>query len=239
MGKVTNESSKGKDEEGEGEKEPFTTVFDEVVRGALPGKRSLIAAQYIAKHSVDLRKETKGRNLFIHPSLGGMGCSRPDDFHVHVTKKQREWAGLIISKAPLLIPLIRPLYRKEELMTIDVTPIADPTLLRESVRKPFSGKAGRGSQKLSHGKLFIDWALCSNLYSGLSIGLRDQLLREFKFPSEISSKPLIVGSIEKFLGFISEDKQGFGGVDYKSNYVPPEYDEGQTSEYDNRYDIDY
>jgi hypothetical protein len=67
---------------------PVSSCFDEVVRGALPGREADVAKMYLSIHSSALRRESKGRNLFLPTSVGGLGQTRPLGIRKEITPQQ-------------------------------------------------------------------------------------------------------------------------------------------------------
>jgi hypothetical protein len=77
-------------------------VINRLLEGALPGKHSDILRQYVNRHSVDLGRECRGRNLFTPVSLGGMGVNRPLGFATRFTWQQKAYARRVLDDNPHL-----------------------------------------------------------------------------------------------------------------------------------------
>jgi hypothetical protein len=74
-------------------------VINQLLKGALPGCQSKLLRSYLVKHRSEITKECVGRNLFIAPSLGGMGVDRPLGWRWKVTDAQRVHAALCAQEA--------------------------------------------------------------------------------------------------------------------------------------------
>jgi len=70
-----------------------------VLEGALPGRQSDVLKTYLSLHKNELSKQSKRRNLFIHPSLGGWGVPRPVGWKFDVTRPQIAEAVLRMRQA--------------------------------------------------------------------------------------------------------------------------------------------
>lgn len=68
---------------------PHIAVIDKVVSGSLPGKQRQILSAYMSLHRDALTIEARGRNLFIHQSLGGWGIGLPVEWDFYVTDTQK------------------------------------------------------------------------------------------------------------------------------------------------------
>lgn len=107
---------------------PTAAVVDEVVKGAW-GNPSDVLKMYLAIHANTLRKELKGRNLFLPISAGGLGQTAPPGFRYAITKKQLRIAGAILSGGIPLEINERPLPRGRFLKEIEQEKIIDPLAL--------------------------------------------------------------------------------------------------------------
>jgi len=84
------------------ENQTISSVFDEMIRGVPEKFRPTVCAQWLSYHSNTLNQELKGRNLFIHESLGGAGQTAPDGFHVRITDWQRRLASKMLDSGKLV-----------------------------------------------------------------------------------------------------------------------------------------
>lgn len=120
---------------------PYISVMNEVTNGALPGRQGDVLKQYIAMHSAAVRREAKGRNLFMPISLGGFGVDRPLGITTKYTARQLSLADRAIRRFRFLRPDQRPLpYGRavEEIMDRKVDPIRvadDPELESQKIRE--------------------------------------------------------------------------------------------------------
>jgi hypothetical protein len=73
-------------------------VINQLLKGALPGKQKSLLKEYIRMHKDDITKECAGRNLFMDPSLGGMGVKPPLGWKWEVTERQRMTATVMAQK---------------------------------------------------------------------------------------------------------------------------------------------
>jgi hypothetical protein len=94
---------------------PISSCFDEVVRGALPGRQADIAKMYMSIHGDKLRTESRGRNLFLPTSVGGLGQTAPIGIHSRITDEQIALALEIWRRQPYKQPNVRPFNRGVEL----------------------------------------------------------------------------------------------------------------------------
>jgi len=78
----------------------MSSVINEVVNGALPGKQREILKQYLSLHSDAISAECRGRNLFIPIELGGLGIRMPVGWKTEVTIHQQCLAGVILNTNP-------------------------------------------------------------------------------------------------------------------------------------------
>jgi hypothetical protein len=105
---------------------PYISVMNEVMDGALPGRQADVFKQYVAMHSAEVRREAKGRNLFMPISLGGLGVDRPLGITTKYTARQLTLADRAIRRYKFLRPDQRPLpYGRavEEVMDRKIDPI--------------------------------------------------------------------------------------------------------------------
>lgn len=72
----------------------LSVVISEILRGTLPGRGGDILSKYLTRHRKELAEETRGRNLFIPVSLGGLGQEYPEGWDVGITEDQRRLAFL-------------------------------------------------------------------------------------------------------------------------------------------------
>lgn len=132
--------------------EPYTTVIDEVVKGARTGKAGDIFKMYLALHKEDISRECKGRNLFVPRSAGGMGVQPVAGVKYFITDLQRNLAGGLVKRQPFLRPAERPLAFKRVLKEVDETKVIDPIHVPEELSTRV--RREKGSQSLSEGMIF-------------------------------------------------------------------------------------
>jgi len=89
-------------------KSPVSSVIDEVIRGSLPGKQADLFKYYCSMHSKELKKECRGRNLFIPKVLGGMGVQPILGIETNVSPSQLYVAEKLMIDGGLS-PIIRPM----------------------------------------------------------------------------------------------------------------------------------
>ncbi len=114
----------GSDEEDA--KHPLTSVIDKVVEGSLPGKSAEIFKRYCSMNRKALAQETKGRNLFLHPKLGGFGVKPIDGIETNITVKQLSLALRLLEEDRYLVPnqgVMPKGWPIKELMDISKDPI--------------------------------------------------------------------------------------------------------------------
>lgn len=87
---------------------PTTAVINTLLQGALRGTAHELLKMYLSKHRHDINKETKGKNLFIHQTLGGMGVVPPCGFEPSYTWQQLAVATTIWMKSINSISSVRP-----------------------------------------------------------------------------------------------------------------------------------
>lgn len=119
--------------------------------------RLTVLKRYLSKWSQDLKRECKGRNLFVSPALGGMGQDAPTGFTVKVTVRQRA-----IAKELLLNPYL-----------CSGSPSSSPQAVKtvERVSRPWSLDHGKEVEVLcqvykkhqlaSCNKMLKHWYVCS------------------------------------------------------------------------------
>lgn len=78
---------------------PLSAVINAMMSGALPGREKELLSSFITQHGSELTQETKGRNLFIAKSLGGLGVTRPAGFTTTFTPLQRSIASMLYALA--------------------------------------------------------------------------------------------------------------------------------------------
>lgn len=89
-------------------KSPVASVIDEVVRGSLPGRQADLFKLYCAIHKQELKKECRGRNLFIPKVLGGMGVQPILGIETSVSPSQLYVAEKLMIDGGLS-PITRPM----------------------------------------------------------------------------------------------------------------------------------
>lgn len=82
------------------EEHPISASLNELLEGSREDKRNEVLRMYISDHREQLARETKGRNLFLPISVGGMGVQKPKGWRSFLTKEQREWAGALWRDLP-------------------------------------------------------------------------------------------------------------------------------------------
>jgi hypothetical protein len=110
------------------------STIPELLSGCWPGKECEILSGFMHRHSAEIARECKGRNLFISESLGGMGVPLPLGWKTEITITQRavatrkwreqpylHWGGgpargpdLIEAPQPLAAPWLAGLHFDEE-----------------------------------------------------------------------------------------------------------------------------
>jgi hypothetical protein len=104
---------------------PVSAVIAEVVRGSLPRKQADVFKQYCSMHSGELKREIKGRNLFVPKVLGGMGVEPILGIETTLTLGQVALAERLM-KIDRLVPIERPLnqgWEIQRLMEVSKDPI--------------------------------------------------------------------------------------------------------------------
>ena len=96
----------------EGSKTPTCSVIDTFLSGALPGRQSELLGDYLKQNASVIREETRGRNLFIAKSLGGMGVRLPVGFRLRATIGQMQLAGMLYRLTDNPMVAIQPYDRK-------------------------------------------------------------------------------------------------------------------------------
>lgn len=96
----------------EGSKSSTTSVIDTFLSGALPGRQAELLGEFLHQNAPAIRQETRGRNLFIAKSLGGMGVRRPVGFRLRATVGQMQLAGVLHSLTDNPMVAIQPYDRK-------------------------------------------------------------------------------------------------------------------------------
>lgn len=96
----------------EGSKSSTTSVIDTFLSGALPGRQAELLGEFLHQNAPAIRQETRGRNLFIAKSLGGMGVRRPVGFRLRATVGQMQLAGVLYSLTDNPMVAIQPYFRK-------------------------------------------------------------------------------------------------------------------------------
>lgn len=107
------------DKDGEEEPRPVSGTFNEVIRGALPGKQGAVAKMFLSINAQALRKEGRGRNLFLPTSVGGLGQELPLGLRTTVTDSQWEQYQKILKKSPWLTPGQRPFVEGYEIPEVE------------------------------------------------------------------------------------------------------------------------
>lgn len=133
---------------------PLSASLNELLSGSLEEKRIEVLKLYLSMHKNELLKETRGRNLFLPVSVGGMGVVPPVvsvrgqpllKWKFTITDQQRQWAGSLFSKSPLNAVMERPLPFGIEPRDVEASKIVDP-LSNVIEAEPFR-KFARGSMR--------------------------------------------------------------------------------------------
>nr|QUS52656.1 RNA-dependent RNA polymerase [Mute swan feces associated narna-like virus 5] len=66
-----------------------SACINQVLKGSLPGKQKTVLSWYLKRHREDIQRECGWRNLFIDPTLGGMGVEPPLGWKFEITGLQR------------------------------------------------------------------------------------------------------------------------------------------------------
>jgi hypothetical protein len=66
-----------------------SACINQVLKGSLPGKQKTVLSWYLKQHKEDIQRECGWRNLFIDPTLGGMGVEPPLGWKFEITGMQR------------------------------------------------------------------------------------------------------------------------------------------------------
>jgi len=74
------------------------SVINQLLKGALPGKQKGLLKGYLRRHAEAIREECAGRNLFISPSLGGLGVDAPPGWSWKITDRQRMTASVLAQR---------------------------------------------------------------------------------------------------------------------------------------------
>jgi len=94
--------------DGSNSTQTIASVFNEMIRGVPVRSACDVTSQWLNHHRTALNIELKGRNLFIHESLGGMGQDAPANFKVGVTDWQRNLASSLLVEGKKLVPRTDP-----------------------------------------------------------------------------------------------------------------------------------
>lgn len=78
--------------EEEVDRKSVSSTLNRLLQGSLPGKQCDVLRCYISRHSKRIAQECGDRNLFISPSLGGMGVDLPRGFDAGITIQQQQEA---------------------------------------------------------------------------------------------------------------------------------------------------
>ena len=90
------------------EEAPATAVINTLLRGCRPEMKIPILKRYLTLNRERINGETRGRNLFLPTSVGGMGVDAPIGWRVVVNKVQREIASTVITRMGRIITNTRP-----------------------------------------------------------------------------------------------------------------------------------
>jgi hypothetical protein len=95
---------------------PHIDVINELMSGCQKHKRVETLKMYLARHKEEIRVESRGLNLFIPESNGGLGVEKVDGFSFHITDRQKKIALQFLS-FPSIMKDERP-YRPGEKVPI-------------------------------------------------------------------------------------------------------------------------
>lgn len=98
-----------RDDEEEQERDLVSTI-NQIVSGALPSRAAQILKNFLSIHRDGVNAVTKGRNLFIHESLGGCGVKRPIGFELKVSDEQHTRALLLYKATNRRVVRSPPLF---------------------------------------------------------------------------------------------------------------------------------
>jgi len=76
----------------------MSSVVTQVCQGAAPGQQVRLLKLYLSIHKDAIRRECKGRNLFMDISLGGMGQKAPYGWQWWPTERQRMVAAHLVQQ---------------------------------------------------------------------------------------------------------------------------------------------
>lgn len=96
-----------RDDEDERQRDLVSTI-NRVVSGALPGQACRTLKNFLGLHREEINAVARGRNLFIHESLGGLGVRRPAGFAFRVSDEQRARALIMYRSRSRPVPAARP-----------------------------------------------------------------------------------------------------------------------------------
>jgi len=142
----------------EGETRSVSATFNEVVKGALPGRQCEIAAKFIAQNSEAILRETtvRGfvRNLFLPEALGGVGQTPPLGFRVRFTSDQKRVAYHLYNENRFMwvhggVP-VTPVYHE---MTVPKSPW-ELAKIAEQLRPRMARKGRLGVRKFIGAKFY-------------------------------------------------------------------------------------
>lgn len=119
---------------------PHISVISEVWKGAYGTRGKDILAQYLHLHSDSIRKEQRGRNLFLPVSSGGWGQECPDDFKNVITRGQIAIGAGILKRMPYLAVAEFPMLPGKALPEVSGK-IIDPFLI-PSISEPARARKG-------------------------------------------------------------------------------------------------
>jgi hypothetical protein len=126
------------EEEMEVTEQSKCSVINTMLEGSYKAAdQAALLGSYLSLHRDDIAREQKGRSLFIHPSLGGLGVKRPEGFKIFFNGPQ-----LILAKTLLSNPCIQPAERPRRYAEC-MTPSLHPPPVRYVAKKESQHKRGR------------------------------------------------------------------------------------------------
>jgi hypothetical protein len=130
-----------------------TKSYCSVINRMLEGARrpADVLAMYLKRFRREINLECAGRNLFLHPSLGGMGVSKPDGFKTNKpTGSQRALALEILRSDPYFVVSERPLRHPELNVEEAPSPLKAPWLASQSYDEETDEVVTRTATKWRH-----------------------------------------------------------------------------------------
>jgi len=131
---------------------PLCAVVGALMSGALPGRQRELLSSFITQHGSELMEETKGRNLFIAKSLGGMGIERPAGFTTVFTPLQRSIAAMLYCLANPVFRVVKQSPYRWKAARAPVLKVAAWEYIfseMKAYRMPYQARSRRARAKLA------------------------------------------------------------------------------------------